>query len=239
MTGRAALPNWVVKRDGRLAPFDGDQICRGLFAAGERLGRPGPLLARELTDGVLHFLTSDGAGDPLPSAEIAEVVVKVVRELGHPALALAYEQYRAAKARRPVADAANGPPRPPADSTVDALVAGRPSARVLTRHVAAAALDVFSRRAVYPRDLVAAEGDGLLQFFDSDTPLELSGAVVPTAPPAARSAGLGWVEALEAARERVGQYVALDGPEYVLAPAGSPSAAGAWVRELRIGLRLT
>ena len=46
MTGRAALPNWVVKRDGRLAPFDGDTICRGLFAAGERLGRPDPFLAR-------------------------------------------------------------------------------------------------------------------------------------------------------------------------------------------------
>jgi hypothetical protein len=78
-----------------------------------------------------------------------------------------------------------------------------------------------------------------LYFFDSDTPLELAGAVTQTSLPVARSANLGGVEALETARERVGQYVALDGPEYFLAPVGSLSAAGAWVRELRIGLRFT
>ncbi len=52
-------PAWVHKRDGRQEPFDADKISRALFAASESLRRPDAFLARELTDGVVHFLTEE------------------------------------------------------------------------------------------------------------------------------------------------------------------------------------
>src|SRR5713101_3041300 len=81
---------WVHKRDGRLVPFEADKISRALFAASESAGRPDAFLARELTDSILHFLAVE-ITDVVPStAQIAECVTKVVRELGQPALARAY-----------------------------------------------------------------------------------------------------------------------------------------------------
>ncbi len=89
MTSDALPPTWVTKRDGSQVPFDADTISRSLFAATESLGQPDAFLARELTDGVVHFLSVE-QGDRVPTTEIAELVVKVVRELGQPALAEAY-----------------------------------------------------------------------------------------------------------------------------------------------------
>src|SRR4051794_40712699 len=83
----APLPSWVYKRDGRLVPFEPDKISQAMFAATEALGRPDAFLARELTDGVLHFLAQeDGAAVPT-TTQLRELVAKVVRELGQPALA--------------------------------------------------------------------------------------------------------------------------------------------------------
>jgi hypothetical protein len=78
----------------------------------------------------------------------------------------------------------------------------------------------------------------LLHLFDLNTPFELAGIVVSLGDRAGsrcggRSIGCGLVEAIEAARERAGGYVAIDGPEYGLIP----SDASAWARELRIALR--
>src|SRR5258706_90094 len=86
----SATPSWVYKRDGRLVPFDSDRICQSLFAATEAQGKPDASLARELTDGVLHFLTAESEDFIPNTSHIGELVAKVVRELGHPALALAY-----------------------------------------------------------------------------------------------------------------------------------------------------
>src|SRR4051795_9952581 len=83
-------PAWVSKRDGRLVPFEADKISRALFAATEGLGRPDAFLARELADGAVHFLAAECEGQIPTTQQIAEVVVKVVRELGHPALAAAF-----------------------------------------------------------------------------------------------------------------------------------------------------
>src|SRR5215831_11474875 len=85
-------PAWVRKRDGTLVPFDPDEISRALFAAGESLGRADAFLARELTDGVVHFLASEGAAAVPSTAQIAETVEKVVRELGQPLLAQAFAE---------------------------------------------------------------------------------------------------------------------------------------------------
>src|SRR5262252_5440759 len=86
-------PAWVHKRDGRLMPFEADKISRSLFAATEALGRPDAFLARELADGVVHFLAEEDSGDTPTTAAIAELVVKVVRELGQPALAEAFAAF--------------------------------------------------------------------------------------------------------------------------------------------------
>src|SRR5262245_54204545 len=81
VTGDAAmaealtLPAWVSRRAGRLEPFEPDRICRGLFAALADLGRPDAFLARELTDGVLHFLAGEFDAPPA-AAELAEFVAK-------------------------------------------------------------------------------------------------------------------------------------------------------------------
>ncbi len=85
-------PAWVRQGDGSLEPFDADRICGALFRVGERLGRPDAFLARELTDGVVHFLQAEHEGGIATVADVREVVVKVVRELGKPHLARAYEE---------------------------------------------------------------------------------------------------------------------------------------------------
>ena len=83
------LPAFVRQRDGRLTPFDPDQISQALFAATTRLGQPNAFLARELADGVLHFLALE-ATEPTPSSTwVEELTVKIVRELRHPELAQA------------------------------------------------------------------------------------------------------------------------------------------------------
>ena len=105
-----APPAWVHKRDGRQEPFDADKISRALFAASESLQRPDAFLARELTDGVVHFLTEETDDAAPTTIQIAELVVKVVRELGQPALAAAFAEYgrRAASTPQAVAGPAGG-----------------------------------------------------------------------------------------------------------------------------------
>src|SRR6516162_8795680 len=99
-------PTWVHKRDGRQAPFEADKISRALFAATETRGRPDAFLARELTDGIVHFLTAELDGAAPTTAQIAEMAVKVVRELGHPDLA---QVFAAGAERKGVQRAAVGP----------------------------------------------------------------------------------------------------------------------------------
>src|SRR5436305_10781212 len=89
---RSALPAWVRQRSGRLAPFDADRISQSLFAAGEGLGQPDAFLARELTDGVVHFLAAEADGKIPRTALVADLVAKVVRELGQPALSRAFQE---------------------------------------------------------------------------------------------------------------------------------------------------
>jgi len=208
------LPHWVAGRDGRPEPFDGDRIYRSLFAAATRAGRPDPFLARELADAVLHFVAAGDVCDPLPVAELTDTVAKVVREVGQPVIARAYQEVR------PTCDADDG----------DAAWFGLDAAESGRRAAAAGSVEDARQRVLTP-DLRAAEAEGLLTFFDLDAPGELAGVVLPAPAP-----GRGLVETIEAARDRVGQYVAIDAPETSLA---DPSGAAAWVRELRVGLRAT
>jgi hypothetical protein len=218
-------PAWVHKRDGRLVPFEADKISRSLFAATEELGRPDAFLARELTDGVLHFLSGD-AEEAIPTtADIAELVAKVVRELGQPALARAYADF----ARR----GADGPAKKSGRAAVTGPISLRFAATEPLPSVLAACGRAYALQAVFARDLVAAQRDGLLTLAGLDAPLELAGSALGQPGPL--------VEGLLEARQYAAGVVALDGVEHALArsPLSAEKAAAGFARELEIGLRGT
>lgn len=212
------LPRWVAKPDGRLTPFDPDLIHRTLYAATESLGQPDPFLARELTDSVLHFLTAE-ADDPISTAQLADLVTKVVRELGQPVLAQAFERCRA-----------NGhPEKRPAEirpAVSHEHIEAFADPLELVRELAAPSLREYSLSAVFGPELVAAHQDGLLILTGLEHPFELAAGVVD---PAADRL----LPSILEARSRVGQVLVLDGPEFL---AGSPTSA---IQELSLGLQAT
>ncbi len=221
-------PAWVRKRDGRLVPFDADKISRSLFAAAEDLGRPDAFLARELTDGVVHFLPDETEGTSPTTDQIADLVAKVVRELGHPALARAYAEHARRRTRGP--------------AEKDRARAGRP-AEVVVRlapgespaSVVAACLRQYTLRNVFTRDLTAARDDGFLTLAGLEAPLELAGRVLDLTGAATL------LERLLEARQHTGEFVALDGIEHFLARSGASAdvLAADFVRELLLGLAAT
>jgi hypothetical protein len=222
-------PAWVQKRDGRLEPFDADKISRALFAASESLGRPDAFLARELTDGAVHFLSVDADGATPATNQIAELVEKVVRELGQPALATAYAGGRLRRVLGPPPTAAAAADAPRVAETAQSP-ADAPLETALSERIRA-----FTLQTVFARDLVAAQADGLLTLTGLDAPGELAACVL--GPPGKD----GLLAGLEQARRNVGGQVVLDGPEYVLAHSGRTTASDlrAFGRELALGLRLT
>jgi hypothetical protein len=230
---------WIHKRGGRLAPFEADKISRSLFAATETLREPDAFMARELADGVVHFLTAEAAGCLPTTADVADMVIKVVRELGQPALAQAYAEF--GRRRRATPDSQRQPPTAPgatspADIDVASLVRSVRAPERLHRALSGACLRSFALREVFTRDLVAAQNDGLLTLMGLEAPLELANWA-----PGPLPVGGVLVEAIADLRDAVGCSVALDGPEYALArhsPANETGASG-FVRELAIGLRAT
>ena len=135
------LPDAVTQPDGRTEPFEPERITRTLFAASERIGRPDAFLARELTDGVLHFLSNETFASSTTADDIERVVIKVVRELGHPDLATAYER-RQDSVRRELGPMALAMARNP-----------YPNSQVR-----------WSLEYLFPRELVAAHHEGLIQL---------------------------------------------------------------------------
>lgn len=222
----ALPPERVTKRDGRVVPFDADKISRALFAATESLGRPDAFLARELTDGVVHFLADENDGRVPTTERIAERVAQVVRELGQPALAEAFTGHGRRRERGPRGEAT------PEDEgeVVLRFPSGMAPAAVL-----AACARSYSLQAVYARDLFAAQSDGLLTLTGLEHPGELEGCVLDTRPPAR---GAGPAGAVAAARRVAGQWVTLDGLEYDLAEVGGTSPQ-TFARELDALLRVT
>jgi len=240
------LPAWVCKRDGRIVPFEGDKICQALFAAGESLGRPDAFLTHELTNGVLHFLAAEFAGSTPTSGQIAELVVKVVRELGQPALAGAFAEgnRRRLRSRQASLPEVHAPEQ--AGQGVFRFAADDTPATVVTN-----CLQEYSLQAIFSRDLVAAHREGLLTLTGLAAPGELLGCIFDLTargqesgqgegqarPPSRRSGAL--VQALLDARQRAGQFLAIDGPEYALTPFASATDLAKNSGELRAGLEAT
>jgi hypothetical protein len=224
-------PAWVCKRDGQSVPFDADKISRALFAASESLGRPDAFLARELADGVVHFLTLENDEATPTTEQISELVIKVVRELGQPALAEAFARFGERRTRVPVVETPAARPASPAsppNEIVFRFAAGTPLSEVVP-----ACVRDYVLQTVFTRDLVAAHGEGLLTLTGLDAPTELSGYLL--GPPL--DSGRGIVTALENVRRFAGHFAVLDGPEYSLA-SGHVSVDD-FARDLAIGLRLT
>ena len=177
---------WVRKHDGRLVPFAADKISQALFAASETAGRPDAFMARELTDSILHFLGPE-TGGAIPTTElIADLVIKVVRELGQPALARAFADSREARSRqaggqRDIEPASVKPLGPSLAEVSQWAESGLAPAELAWR-AAGAALRDYSLRKVFTRNLVAAHADGLLQLSGLETPLELAGSVLGKLP---------------------------------------------------------
>ncbi|HEY7328951.1 MAG TPA: ATP cone domain-containing protein [Gemmataceae bacterium] len=220
-------PAWVHKRDGQLVPFDADKISRALFAASEELGQPDAFLARELADGVVHFLTLESEGATPTTEQIAEVVIKVVRELGQPALAEAFARFGQERERL-----TEKPQETEAAQSTEVVLRfsrGAPLSAVLPACVRA-----FSLQTVFTRDLAAAQSAGLLTLADLDIPNELVACLLGS-PSDVRE---GPIAALAELRRFVGRFVVLDGPEYLLAAHGRPNV-GAFVRDLVVSLRLS
>ena len=156
---RGDLPDGVRGPDGRTELFEPERIARRLFAAAGRIGRADAFVARELTEGVLHFLTAEAVGSVTTPAQIAEIVVKVVRELGHPALANAYEEN--CRSCQP-SSFASEPRRFPVGPCS------------LLNHAAE----------FFPRDLVSAHEEGLIHLSGRATPNQFAGVLID-GPPAA------------------------------------------------------
>lgn len=243
----SSLPAWVYKRDGRLVPFDADRISQALFAAGETLGQCDPFLARELTDGILHFLAQDHAGEIPTTSQIAELVATIARELGQAALAQAFitgsqKGLKLADAGIASSDARPEGPRPQQRVTFSFSPTDEPAA------VRDACLREYALHAVYGRDLVAAHRDGLLTLTGLETPGELAGCVfdpagrgaVSTARPDSPSGRSGvLVQALLQARNQAGSFLAIDGPEHSLSPFASARDLAKNSGELLAGLEAT
>ena len=215
-------PAWVRKRDGRLEPFDADKISRALFAASESLGRPDAFLARELTDGVVHFLTEEADGAPT-AIQIAELVAKVVRELGQPALAVAFTEHGLRRERGPR----------PAPATADAPQAPGRAAGAPLDEVLSDCARRWTLQTVFARDLAAAHADGLLTLTGLEAPGELAGCVL--GPPGEE----GLLAAVERARRFAGDFLVLDGPEHLPSLQEDEGRIAVFARDLTLALRLT
>lgn len=241
---------WVYKRDGRLVAFAADKISRSLFAASEQLGQPDAFLARELTDGILHFLSSETEGAIPTTAQIAEQVIKVVRELGHPGLSQAFAdswaKHRQAEGRRFVTEEVSGEqPAAPVQKKSNRAELARwveaaPPPAHLAWQLSRALLRDYSLDEIFTRDLRAAHADGLLVLGNLGTPLELAGAVLGRSGIHSEMSGPHLSQVIQEARGFAGEWLAVDCPEYALAACSAPqSSAADYARDMRLGLAAT
>lgn len=191
-----AVPTSIRKRDGRLEDFEPDKLARSIFAATEALGGPDAFLARELADGVVHFLTNEDS-PTVTTEDLNELATKVIRELGHPALARTYRERAERKpANRDLA----------APLSVEVRIDGT--------HAGAAEMANFSLNHVYQRDLVSAHGEGLLELLDLQMPFTMFGVVLQGCQGGNPSQ---LFELLYQSRDFAHSFVAIDGLDYLLA----------------------
>ncbi len=226
---RHSWPTFIRKRDGQLVPFDPDRVTQTLFLAMERLGQPDAFLARELTDGILHFLREQDLDQPLTTPQFMGWVQHVLRELGQANLAL--EVGRGSAAKR--CGSAQGSPAGPNGTPLSgawfpiAMADAGPPAWSTLRQQHPQAVRRFALEQVFSRHLRAAHQEELLELHDLTSPAELIRHATRLVP------GCGALEWLQTLRGYVGQTVILDAVEEDLLLAGhTPQTAQAWLEEL-------
>lgn len=196
------LPSFLRHASGLLEPFDPDRVHLLLYRATQNLGRPDTFLSRELTDGLLPFLAERVVGDTVDAAELTEVVVTALRELGHPSLAqtVGLSLFDAEPVRIASTTATN-----PWSLVAQAIQQRIPWRKIVNPFLTREA-EAYSLRDVYPASVADAHREGLLTLGQLTAPREL-GAVLLRWP------GQGILNAFSEARSYIGDAIVLDSPE--------------------------
>ncbi len=188
---------WVITRDGRRVAFDADRIRQTLFDACAALGPADAFLAQELTEAVLHFGAAEWRQTTPSTRDIAEVVSKVVRELGHPRLARLLENENASSAS----------PRIASPLEAFSYVRGTP-VEITKREF----LKNYCLRTIYTHDLAQAFSEGWLILGNLDAPAQAAWGVVEGFPGTLDADD--W-DAWESACRQIHGHLILDGLEWV------------------------
>jgi hypothetical protein len=195
--GSLVLPTWVKHRDGRLAPFDSDVISRNLFAAARSLGPVDAFLVRELTDGILHFLSQEDLPEAAPGELIAEIIEKVLSQFGQRELAAAVGRQHGSRGEESLAVTVSFSP---ADNPSDVLRRCRTA---------------YSLNAIYSPDVAAAHDQGLIRLGDLQTPTLLNAVAVRAVDDQnVEPFDAGWTLIADTAHS--GRTIIVDGPEWSL-----------------------
>lgn len=89
----------IIKRDGRVVPFDKSKITNAIYQAAKATGGRNNQIATELTNKVIEYL--EAIGDTNPTVEeIQDAVEKVLIETGHARTAKEFILYRSERTRR-------------------------------------------------------------------------------------------------------------------------------------------
>jgi len=89
----------IVKRDGRVEPFDKTKIAGAIFRAAESIGGNDRERALNLASAVAIYLSKTLNGRAPTVDQVGDAVEKVLIEMGHARTALAYARYRDRLAR--------------------------------------------------------------------------------------------------------------------------------------------
>ncbi len=85
----------IVKRDGRVVPFNRDKITFAVLSAAVAVGGRDRATAERVTDDVIRMLEQRGEADSIPTVEeVQDLVEKALIERGHARTAKAYILYR-------------------------------------------------------------------------------------------------------------------------------------------------
>jgi uridine kinase len=86
---------WIVKRDGRVVPFDREKITFAVLQAAIAVGGRDRVTAERVTDDVIRMLEERNRRDSYPTVEeVQDLVEKALIERGHARTAKAYIVYR-------------------------------------------------------------------------------------------------------------------------------------------------
>ena len=100
-----ALPNYVIKRDGAIVPFEQLRITNAIFRAAVSVGGRDKSVAEDLSDQVVEILRKRTKKKEYPTVEeIQDIVEKVLIENGHAKVAKAYILYREERKQQREAD---------------------------------------------------------------------------------------------------------------------------------------